>query len=93
MTYRDCKYHEKKVEKDSPEDFVDGSTQEIEDYIKKTKERLITVANNIIGNISKDLEAAQTSKQKWEKTKRGTNHLILLKTQWKMIATLVLWRM
>ena len=36
----------------SIEDFVDSSIQSLENYIKKSKERLITAVNNSTGIIS-----------------------------------------
>ena len=47
----------------SIEDCVDASIQGLKEYIKKNKERLITVANNSIGNI---IPNRKTRKQKWE---------------------------
>ena len=46
------------------EDCVDGSILELEEYIKKIKERSITVANNSISNISTDRKTTKSRKQK-----------------------------
>ena len=50
----------------SIEDCVDTSTQELEDCIKKDKERLIAATNNSIGNIITNKKITKMKKQKWE---------------------------
>ena len=50
----------------SSEDCIDSSTQGFEDNIKKSKERLITAANNSISNINTDRITTKTRKQKCE---------------------------
>ena len=48
----------------SIEDGVDASIQELEDYIKKSKERIITVACNSTDNIQAKRTTIKTTKQK-----------------------------
>ena len=43
----------------SIEDCVVASTQRLEDYIKKSKERFISAANNCIENMSKDRKTTE----------------------------------
>ena len=51
----------------SIEDCIDSWTQWFENYIKKSKERLIIAAKNSIGNIDKNFKKiTKTRKQKWE---------------------------
>ena len=47
------------------EDYVDILLKELKDYIKKSKERLIIIANGSSGNISTDRKIIKTRKQKW----------------------------
>ena len=47
---------------------VDVSIQGNEDYIKKSKERLITVASNTVGNMLRNRKPTKTRKQKWKET-------------------------
>ena len=48
------------------EDCADAFVQRLNDYIKKSKERLITVANNNIESICKDWKTTKTRKRKRE---------------------------
>ena len=45
---------------------VNASIQGLDDYIKKSKNRLITAANNNSGNISIDRKITRIRKKKWE---------------------------
>ena len=55
---------ERERELASIEDSVDTSMQGQEEYIKKSKERLITATRNNINNIR--INSTITRKQKWE---------------------------
>ena len=46
--------------------FIDASLHGLEDDIKKSKERLITAANNKCGNISTERKTTKTRKENWE---------------------------
>ena len=50
----DCMCQEKKEEEDSPAfvDCADAPIQEFEQFVKKSKERFITAANNSVSHIS-----------------------------------------
>ena len=48
------------------EDYVEASIQGVEDYIKKSKEKLIKAAKNSIGNVSTNRKTTKTKKHKWE---------------------------
>ena len=50
----------------SIENCIDVSIQGLENYIKKSNERLITAAHNGISNIRPDRKMTKTRKQKWE---------------------------
>ena len=50
----------------SIEDSIKASIWELEEYIKKSKERLITAANNSTDNIRTNRTTTKTRKQKWE---------------------------
>ena len=57
-------YQEKKEEEDI-EDSVDTSIRHLEDYIKKSQERLITATKKMINN-TRFNRTTITRKQKWE---------------------------
>ena len=46
------------------EDCVDASIQELKDYVKKIKEKLIPAANDSIGNIRLDRETIKIREKK-----------------------------
>ena len=50
----------------SIDDEIDASTPGLVEYIKKNKERLITAANNKIGNTSTKSKRTTEKNQKWE---------------------------
>ena len=60
-------------------DCIVLSIPELEDYIKKSKEGLITAGNNSIGNMSTNWKIMKTSKQKWEEK---TASCIFVATIW-----------
>ena len=68
------------------EDCIDASIQGLEEYIKKSKERLITAANNSNNNISTDRKTTNTRKKKWEEQQYG-----YLKRQTSEIAHVKTW--
>ena len=65
------------------ENWMDGSIQGLKDYIKKNKERLITVASNSNDNIRTNGTATKTRKQKWAETLTLGNDLGSIKGLWR----------
>ena len=63
----------------SIEDIVDSSTNELEDFIKKSKERLIPAANDNIGKIRPGRKTVKTKKVE---IGRKTNVWIFQATNW-----------
>ena len=50
----------------STEDYINASIQGLEEYIKKSKERLIRLVGNSTDNIRTNRTATKTRKQKWK---------------------------
>ena len=48
------------------EDSVDASIRGVEDYIKKSKERLMTVASKTTDHIRTNRTTTETTEQKWK---------------------------